>query len=121
MLVKVCQGLPRFAKVDEGDVAQFPGWYVSIHRSQNDGRPAIGYLPELQFNGSVSPVIKVIRERDGEVLCCIRGRGDCFRPWVYEAGKCTIKIGVDHPDQNVFTGVVSGAMDDARSEQVDLR
>ena len=109
------------AKVDEEDVAQFPGWYVSIHRSQNDGRPAIGYLPELQFNGSVSPVIKVIRERDGEVLCCIRGRGDCFRPWVYEAGKCTIKIGVDHPDQNVFTGVVSGAMDDARSEQVDLR
>ena len=113
-----CECWSRFAK---GDEAQFPGWYVSIHRSQKDGRPVKGYLSELQSKGSVWPVIKVIRERDGGVLYCIRGRGDRFRPSVYEAGKCTIKIGADHPDLKVFTGVVSGAMDDARSEQLDLR
>ncbi len=109
------QGLPRLVRL------YFPAGFLTIHRSQNDGRPVKGYSPQLQFKGSVSPVIQVIFERAGEVLYCIRGRADRFLPSEYEAGKCTIKIGVDRPDQKVLTGVVSGAMDDERSEQLDLR
>ena len=80
-----------------------------------------GYLPELQFAGSESPVVKVIRERDGEVLYSIRVQGDRFRPVVYEAGTYTIKIGKDRPDQETLVGVKSGSMDDQRTREVDLR
>ena len=80
-----------------------------------------GYLPELQFAGSESPVVKVIRERDGEVLYSIRVQGDRFRPAVYEAGTYTIKIGKDCPDQETLVGVKSGSMDDQRTKEVDLR
>ena len=111
----------RFASVEDGDKAQFPGWPVTIKRSENDGRMVKGYLPELQFAGSESPVVKVIRERDGEVLYSIRVQGDRFRPAVYEAGTYTIKIGKDRPDQETLVGVKSGSMDDQRTREVDLR
>ena len=110
----------RFADVDDGDVAQFPGWPVTIRRSQNDGRTVAGYLPELQFTGSKSPVVKVIRERDGEVLYSVRVQGDRFRPAVYESGKYTIKLGTDRPDQKTMKGVTSGSMTDQRIEQINL-
>ena len=52
--------------------------------------------------------MKVIRERDGEVLYCFRVSGNRFRPSVYVAGKYDFKIGVDRSDQKLLTGVVSG-------------
>ena len=81
---------------------------------------AFSHPPPIQ-SGAASPVVKVVRERDGEVLYSIRVQGDRFRPSVYETGKYTVRIGVDRPDQKVLTGVTSGSMDDARIEQVDLR
>ncbi len=94
---------------------------MTIRGSQNDGRAVKGYLPELRFAGTKSPVVKVIRERDGEVVYSVRVQGDRFRPAVYEPGKYTIKVGQDRPEQAVMTGVTSGTMTDQRTEQVEMR
>ena len=109
------------ANVDDGDEAQFPGWPVTIRASQNDGRAVTGYLPELQFTDAKSPVVKVIRERDGEVLYSVRVQGKHFRPAIYESGKYTVKVGQDRPSNVVMTGVMSGAMTDKRAKKVELR
>ncbi|HBV63441.1 MAG TPA: hypothetical protein DEF45_10510, partial [Rhodopirellula sp.] len=111
----------RFTNVDDGDKAQFPGWPVTIRASQNDGRVVKGYLPELQFSDAKSPVVKVIRERDGEVLYSVRVQGDRFRPAIYESGKYTVKVGQDRPSKAVMTGIMSGKMTDQRTKKVELR
>lgn len=111
----------RFSSVDDGDAAQFAGWPVTISMNQNDGREVKGYLPELQFAGVTSPVVKVIRESDGEVLYTVRVNGNRFRPPVYEPGKYTIKIGNDRPDQTTMTGIASGPQSDARTQRVKLK
>ena len=43
---------PRFADVDDGDTAQFPGWPITFNYRDNDGRKPVGYLPELVVTGS---------------------------------------------------------------------
>ena len=78
-------------------------------------------MPELRFIDANSPVVKVIRERDGEVLYSVRVQGDRFRPAIYEPGKYTIKIGQDRPNKAVMTGVMSGTMTDERTKKVQLR
>ena len=40
---------PRFAKVSDGDKAQFAGWPVTVKMAQNDGRKVTGWLPKLTF------------------------------------------------------------------------
>ena len=90
---------PRFASVDDGDAAQFPGWPVTIKMRENDGREVAGYLPELRFANAESPVVQVIDDSSGKVLYTIRVQGKTFRPPVYALGRHTVKVGKDRPDQ----------------------
>jgi hypothetical protein len=91
---------PRFASVDDGDAAQFPGWPITVRMSDNDGRSVRGYLPELQFSGIEQPVVKVTHTGTGEVLYTVRTAGPRFRPPVFdETGTYRIDIGPDQPDQ----------------------
>jgi hypothetical protein len=89
---------PRFADLSDGASAQYPGWPITFTMQDNDGRKAIGFLPELQFEGLVDPVVQVVKEADGEVLYTVRIQGNRFRPQVYAAGKYTVKVGRDKPD-----------------------
>jgi hypothetical protein len=89
---------PRYADIAQGDQAQYPGWPVTFHIDENDGRTVAGYLPELVFDNAVDPVVQVTDEATGEVLYTIRIQGDRFRPPVYGPGKYTVQAGADKPD-----------------------
>ncbi len=99
---------PRFASVDDGDSAQFPGWPVTIKMNENDGREVVGYLPELRFENVESPVVQVIEDASGEVIYTVRTQGKSFRPPVYQGGTYTVKVGKDKPDASVLENLESG-------------
>lgn len=91
---------PRFASVDDGEAAQFPGWPVKVHMKDNDGREPAGYLTELHFTGVKRPVVRVTNVATGEVLYTIRTDSNRFKPPVYSVGtQYRVEIGPDRPDQ----------------------
>ena len=93
---------PRFAHVQDGTRAQFPGWPITVAMDANDGRKVAGYLPELVSAGAVNPVVQVIEDSTGEVLYTVRVQGTRFQPRVYAMGSHTIKVGRDKPDAHTF-------------------
>lgn len=105
---------PRFSDAKEGEKAQFAGWPITVSMEKNDGRKAVGHLPELIFQGVENPVVQVFSEADGEILYTVRIRGDRFRPPVYAKGKHTVKCGKDRPDRKTFEGLVGSS--EAKSE-----
>jgi hypothetical protein len=111
---------PRFAKVADGDRAQFPGWPMTVAMEDNDGRTPAAWLPRLEFEGASRPVVQVIDERNGEILYTVRAGGPSFQPRVYAPGKYTIKIGRDRPEVEILTGFQATAKDRAGSRDVRL-
>lgn len=96
---------PRYADLNRGDAAQFPGWPVTIRMEDNDGRRVTGHLPELRFRGAANPVVQVVRESDGEILYTQRIAGRSFRPRVFAPGTYTVKVGRDTPDGWIKQGL----------------
>jgi hypothetical protein len=96
---------PRFAKVAEGDKAQFPGWPITISQDANDGRHVAGWLPELVIEGAENPVVQVIEESTGDILYTVRVRGHRFQPRVYAQGKHTIKVNPGEPTSQEDKGL----------------
>lgn len=99
----------RFADVSTGE-GQFPGWPVSFHMSENDGREATHRLPEMTFE-EADPVIQVIADDSGEILYTVRIDGNKIAPDVYAAGQYTVKYGTDKPDQVKSEGVTAKAVE----------
>ncbi|MBL8865811.1 MAG: hypothetical protein JNK93_09655 [Planctomycetia bacterium] len=89
---------PRFSDAAAGDKAQFPGWPITVGWDENDGRKPTAWLPTLEFEKGVDPVVKVTNVKTGEVVYSIRVTGPTFQPPVFAAGKYTIAIGRDRPD-----------------------
>ena len=89
---------PRFAKVSDGDKAQFPGWPVTVKMAQNDGRSVRGWLPRLSFS-KPNPVVQVINEKTGEVLYTVRVQGKSFQPKVYSMDPHSVRVGKDSPNK----------------------
>jgi hypothetical protein len=96
---------PRFS---EG--GQFPGWPITVRNDDNDGRRPVAWLPELVIEGADRPVVQVIAEAGGEILYCVRARGNRFQPQVYSRGSFTVKIGRNRPDGASLTGVAAFAI-----------
>ncbi len=92
---------PRFADVDDGPAAQFPGWPVTIRVRDNDGRVPVGYLPALEVPGVDRPVVQVVEESTGETLYTIRAPKSPFAPPVYSTGTFTLRVGRDHPEKSL--------------------
>ncbi len=90
---------PRFAKVGDGDSAQFPGWPITISMDKNDGRPVVGHLATVALAGVERPVIQVENMETGEVLYTVRAPSADFRPPVYADATYTVRIGTDRPDE----------------------
>lgn len=110
---------PRFSSVDDGDKAQFAGWPVTIKANENDGRKAVGYLPELRFNVE-SPVVQVIDQANNEVLYTIRVNGKTFIAPVYRNGKYSIRVGRDAPTDTTLKDLESGPKDAKRWTSIEL-
>ncbi len=96
---------PRHADASKGDIAQYPGWPVTIRMEDNDGRKVAGYLPELVFPKGSQPVVQVIDESTHEILYTRRVFVDEFQPHVYRPGRYTVKIGSAQPDGPAFKGL----------------
>lgn len=112
---------PRFGAVRSGEDVQFPGWPISVRVEESDGREVAGWLPELIFEGSRSPVVQVIEEENSEVLYTCRAQKDRFHPKVYSDGSYTVKIGADKPDQVVLSNLRPAPRDRAGRKVVHLR
>jgi len=111
---------PRFSNVDDGDKAQFPGWPITFHMRDNDGRKVVGYLPELKVKGVKKPVIQVIEEGSNEILYTVRAQGQSFQPPVYSTGRHTVKIGVDRPDGKTLQGLTPAPKNKAGVRSITL-
>lgn len=111
---------PRFAKVSDGNGAQYPGWPVTVRMDENDGRASVGHLPELQFPDNVHPVVQVIEEASGEVLYTVRIPTHRFRAPVYAKGSYTVKVGLDRPDRRTLTGLRVAEGDSLSGIRLDL-
>ena len=111
---------PRFASVDDGDKAQFPGWPITVKMEDNDGRKVAGYLPLLKFEGAKNPVVQVVEESSGEILYTVRVKGDSFQPAVYAGGKYTVNVGANKPDGHSLKGLNAGPKNKAGSRGVKL-
>lgn len=70
----------------------FPGWPLTISQLDNDGRKAACYLPRIELSRP-GQVVKVYRERDGELIKAIRTKGSVYQPEVYEKGTYSIVVG----------------------------
>jgi hypothetical protein len=110
---------PRFANVDDGDKAQYPGWPITINYRDNDGRKPVGYLPELVVTGADRPVVQVVHNDTGEILYTVRAETNRFRPPVYATGEYTVRIGKDRPDAKSFDGV--RPVDQGKSAALNVR
>jgi hypothetical protein len=111
---------PRFSDAKQGNQAQFPGWPITVHSADNDGRSVVGYLPELRFSPDETPVIQVIDERQKEILYTVRATQRGFRPRVYSDGPFTIKFGKNRPDQIVKTGLKPTGKDESQAIEISL-
>ena len=76
----------------------FPFWPVRINQTDNYGKNAAGWLPEIRVEGMKNPVIKVIREYTGELVYSLRLAGNSFQPKVFDLGNYRIEVG--EPDEN---------------------
>jgi hypothetical protein len=110
---------PRFASVDDGEQAQYPGWPITIDGRDNDGRDVHGYLPELVVSGVRKPVVQVL-DSAGEILYTVRAESNRFQPPVYADGEYTVKIGINRPDLKTFEGITPVAEDESAEIKVQL-
>jgi hypothetical protein len=109
---------PRYADLDDGDAAQYPGWPVTFKMEENDGRKTYGHLREVQVRYASNPVVQVIDEGSGDILYTMRVRGSRFRPHVYGPGTYTVKVGRNKPDAWSASGLKPD--DDRKPLAVDL-
>lgn len=87
---------PYYSGPENGN--PFPFWPVRFKQIDNYGRKAIAWLPELQVEGMKNPVVKIYRERTGELVYSLRLPGNTFQPKVFFFGNYTVEIG--DPDAN---------------------
>jgi len=111
---------PRFARVADGDKAQFPGWPLKFNYDDNDGRAVTGFLPELNIKGHANPVVQVIHEGTGEILYTVRAPAARYQPRVYGEGLYTIRVGRDTPEGFEVRGQKPAINKDSGSIEVPL-
>ncbi|MFQ6038307.1 MAG: twin-arginine translocation pathway signal protein, partial [Candidatus Aminicenantales bacterium] len=97
---------PRWEDPGAPGARPYPGWPITIHQEQNDGRPARAYLPLLRVRGLDDPVVQVIEEASGDILYTLRISGDTYRPKVFRDGLYTLKVGdPDTTGMKTFPGL----------------
>jgi hypothetical protein len=72
--------------------AQFPTWPVTVAQTDSYGARQAGLLPKLEVSGADKPVIQVVSEKDGKVVYTLRAPGSSWQPFVFEAGKYTVRV-----------------------------
>lgn len=89
---------PYYAGPDNGE--PFPYWPVRFNQLDNYGREAVVWLPEIIIEGMENPVIRIYRERTGEMVYSLRINGNSFQPKAFYYGNYTIEVG--EPDTGTW-------------------
>lgn len=109
---------PRNVDVTSAD--QYPGWPKTIEQTDNYGRDAVAWLPELIITGVENPVIQIVDQETGEWIYTLRIKGSKFRPKVFKDGLYSIKIG-EGSQQSVLRDVQSSrTMDESMVLRIAL-
>ena len=100
---------PRFADPDDPSTGgQYDDWPITIHQLDNDGRPPRGYLPALDVQGMVNPIVQIIDESNDEIVYTLRIKGTEFQPKVFRSALYTVRIGeLDAGPERVFRHIQS--------------
>ena len=106
---------PRYAKPDDPDSVQYPGWPKTISVEDNYGRPAAAHLPALQVEGIGEPVVQVTDDSNDELVYVLRVAGGAFRPKVFHPGSYTVRVG--DPDSGRLR-VIRGVKAPAGPEEI---
>ena len=93
---------PRFAKVTDGDNAQFAGWPVTVKMADNDGREIMGWLPKLVFSKK-NQVVQIKNLKTEEILYTVRINGNTFHPKVYSMDPHEVRLGKNGPETQFLT------------------
>jgi hypothetical protein len=97
---------PRNVDISDPRAKQYPGWPRTINQQDNYGRKPVAYLPTIQVEGMMNPVVQVIDESNGEIVYTLRINGTSFTPKIFKKEKYTIKIGEQGTDRmKTLTGV----------------
>ncbi len=83
---------PRWADPRKGG-KPYPGWPVTFHQLDNYDGEIAGYLPTIEVEGLVDPVIQVIDQGSREIVYTVRAQGRSFRPKVFRPGTYTVRVG----------------------------
>jgi hypothetical protein len=78
----------------------FPGWPIRILQSDNFGREAVGWLPEIRVTGIVDPVVRIFHQESGDMVYALRIDGQFFQPKVFQEGLYRILVG--EPDKETW-------------------
>lgn len=103
----VIENWPRHIDPEAPDAQPYEGWPVVIQQTDNYGRDAVAWLPDLIVSGtSMPPVVKVINEADNELVYALRAKENRFSPKVFVEGTYTIEVGEPGTEQwKVLRGV----------------
>ena len=83
---------PRYLDPQKNPQGQYPGWPITVLQTENYGRKAVAWLPEIKVTGHTDPVIEIIEEQTGEMLYSLRIKGKNFKPKVFAEGLYTIRV-----------------------------
>jgi len=72
--------------------AQMPGWPITFGVLDNYRRKPAAHLPKLKITGTENPVLHVTEEKDGQLVYALRLPSRDFQPYVFAAGKYTIRV-----------------------------
>jgi hypothetical protein len=84
---------PRWVDPASLNTSQYDGWPVEIDQQDNYGRSASAYLPVINVEGALDPVIQVLDEQLGEIVYTLRISGVSFQPKVFRSGSYTVRVG----------------------------
>ena len=110
---------PRESDLTKPNAPQYKGWPVVINQEDNYGRKAVAYLPTLDVEGLVDPVVQVIDESNGETVYTICASGSSFRPKVFKKGAYTVIVGDQISKQKKLTGI--NALDLNNSASINVK
>jgi hypothetical protein len=100
---------PRFSNPRDGDAAQFPGWPMTFHQSENDGRAPVAHLPQVRL-AEGDPVVELVNLDSGELIYCHRVKGGLYEAPVYAPGRYRLRTGSDRPEVVVLESVMVEAV-----------
>jgi hypothetical protein len=111
---------PRFSDVRQGDSQQFPGWPITIRQIDNGGGPVQGWLPSIEANGLVRPVVQVVDEDTREIIYTVRADSHRFRPPVFRGGRYRVNIGRGRTDAQTYRNLEATPGENPETISVDL-